>query len=87
MSGHLRHIPVRTCIVCRDKSGKRTLTRLVRTETGLTIDPSGKANGRGAYLCDDPACWKRAATSDVLAQALRTPLSVSDRDVIRQHAL
>lgn len=79
-----KHIPQRTCAVCRTTADKRTLTRLVRTPEGeVHIDPSGKRNGRGAYLCDDPACWDRALESDVLEKALRTTLSDADRDRIR----
>lgn len=85
MTVHVKHVPIRMCVVCRDKSGKRTMTRLVRTDHGLKIDTSGKANGRGAYLCDSPDCWKRVVTTDVLSQALRSPLTDADRDTLRQH--
>lgn len=81
-----KHVPIRMCAVCRDKSGKRTMSRLVHTETGLVIDLTGKANGRGAYLCDNSQCWQRAAQSDMLNHALRTVLTLSDRDSLRQHA-
>lgn len=87
MNSRPKHTPIRTCIVCREKSGKRTLTRVVRAETGLMIDPTGKAHGRGAYLCDNPACWQRAATTDVLANALRARLSAADRELIRQRVV
>ena len=77
---HQKHIPVRTCIVCRESSAKRALTRLVRTvDEGVQIDPTGKRNGRGAYLCSQPSCWQRALDSDVLAKALRTDLTEEDR--------
>jgi len=40
---------------------KRQLTRVVRTpDSGVLIDPTGKRNGRGAYLCDQAACWDKA---------------------------
>ncbi|MHB8629246.1 MAG: RNase P modulator RnpM [Aggregatilineales bacterium] len=79
-----RHVPQRTCVVCRATADKRTLTRLVRTaDDGVQIDPSGKRNGRGAYLCDQPACWRRAGDSDVLAAALRTTLTDADRERLR----
>ena len=79
-----RHVPQRTCVVCRSTAGKRTLTRLVRTpDEGVQIDPTGKRNGRGAYLCDQRTCWDRALDSDVLANALRTSLTDEDRERIR----
>ena len=79
-----KHIPVRTCVVCREKAGKRTLFRIVRTEHGIQIDPTGKMNGRGAYLCDRVDCWERAMKTDILSQALRTKLSDEDRIRLQQ---
>ncbi len=79
-----RHIPVRTCVVCREKAGKRALMRVVRTEQGVQVDSSGKLNGRGAYLCERENCWERAMTSDILNKALRTILTAEDREYLRQ---
>lgn len=76
---HPKHIPLRTCVVCREKGGKRTLTRVVRTDSGVQVDPTGKLNGRGAYLCERDACWQRASVSDVLEKALRATFSTEDR--------
>lgn len=76
--------PQRTCVVCRTTTNKRVLVRVVRTpDDGVQIDPTGKRSGRGAYLCDQPACWDRALDSDVLNKALRTTLTESDRERIR----
>jgi uncharacterized protein len=79
-----KHIPIRTCVVCREKNSKRALVRVVRTDQGLVVDPTGKRSGRGAYLCDDAACWERAVKSDVLAKALRVTLTETDRERLRQ---
>jgi len=79
-----KHVPVRTCVVCRDKAGKRDLMRVVRTEQGLQVDPSGKMNGRGAYLCDRESCWETAVKTDILAKALRMPLTEEDRERLRR---
>ena len=82
-----RHIPQRTCVACRDKEAKRSLTRIVRTPTGeIEIDPTGKRNGRGAYLCSDPRCWDKALTTPVLARALKTELTDDARDRLRAFA-
>lgn len=78
-----KHIPMRTCVVCRTQDAKRTLVRIVRTESGIQIDPGGKLNGRGAYLCSGERCWERAITTDVLERALRTTLTAEDRDRLR----
>ncbi len=74
-----RHIPVRTCVVCRTSADKRSLTRLVRAETGVVVDPTGKLNGRGAYLCANDSCWQRAVSTGVLEKALRATLTEEDR--------
>ena len=82
-----KHVPERMCVVCRDKGGKRTLTRVVRLSDGtIEIDPTGKKNGRGAYLCDNSACWQRAATTDVLGQGLRATLSSDTRAYLSAYA-
>lgn len=78
-----KHVPMRTCVVCRDKTGKRQLVRVVRTENGVQVDPSGKMNGRGAYLCERAECWQRAISSDVLAKALRVTLTAEDRERLK----
>lgn len=79
-----KHVPQRMCVVCRTTADKRALTRLVRLPDGVQVDPSGKMNGRGAYLCSNPDCWRQAAEGSVLAAALRTVLTEDDRLRIRE---
>ncbi len=57
--------------------------RIVRTEEGVRFDPTGKANGRGAYLHDKSSCWERALKGS-LAKALKTELSQMDIDHLTQ---
>jgi predicted RNA-binding protein YlxR (DUF448 family) len=67
-----RHEPVRTCVGCREEAGKRGLIRLVRGPDGaVTIDPSGGAPGRGAYLHDDGACFALARSRRALERSLK----------------
>lgn len=67
-----RHIPQRTCVACRQTGAKRQLVRVVRAPDGsVTIDPSGKQSGRGAYLCASPECWQAALKRGVLPRALK----------------
>ncbi|MBR4394173.1 MAG: YlxR family protein [Oscillospiraceae bacterium] len=64
---------MRQCIGCREKKPKKELIRVVRPPEGeVTLDFTGKSNGRGAYLCKDPACLKRAAKAKALEHALET---------------
>jgi predicted RNA-binding protein YlxR (DUF448 family) len=67
-----RHVPQRTCIGCRREAGKRGLVRIVRTEDQrVVVDPTGKARGRGAYLCALRPCWEKALKGGTIAYALR----------------
>lgn len=82
-----KHVPQRMCVVCRDHAAKRALTRLVRVGDGqVEVDPSGRKNGRGAYLCARPECWERALKGELLAKALNTTLPTAVRDHLRDHA-
>lgn len=70
-------------MVCREKTDKRRLIRIVRTPTnGVVIDSTGKQNGRGAYLCDKSVCWERAIKRNVLNNALKTTLSEREKEAI-----
>ncbi|HNT74612.1 MAG TPA: YlxR family protein [Anaerolineae bacterium] len=70
-----KHIPERTCIVCRQPRPKRELVRVVRTPEGdVLVDESGKKNGRGAYLCRQRCCWQQALKGNALNRALRINL-------------
>lgn len=67
-----RHVPQRTCIACREAKPKRELVRIVRTPSGaVRIDPTGKQSGRGAYLCQAPACWEAGLARGALLRALK----------------
>ena len=82
-----KHVPQRTCVICRETDAKRALTRLVRTEEGqIEVDPTGRKNGRGAYLCDKQACWQRAVTTPVLGKALKTTPTPESLIMIRDYA-
>jgi hypothetical protein len=66
-----KKIPIRTCVACREERPKRELVRVVRTTAGeVALDPSGKVNGRGAYLCPRLDCLKLAIKRKALHRAL-----------------
>lgn len=71
--------PQRTCVACRTTANKRELVRIVRSaENRIVPDPTGKAPGRGAYLCTNLACWEKGTNTGLLGKALRATLSGDD---------
>ncbi len=75
-----KHIPLRTCVACRETKPKRELLRVVRTPDGhVVIDATGKKSGRGAYLCARLSCWEQGVHRKRLEQELETTLSEEDR--------
>ena len=68
------------CVVCRTTRDKRTLIRVVRTaDRSMSVDPSGRRSGRGAYVCRDGTCGQRALAKGALSRALDVPLSADVR--------
>ena len=71
----VRKIPMRTCVVTKEKLPKQELIRIVRTDVGVIYDLTGKVNGRGAYLKKDKEVFERARKSKVLEKYLETTIS------------
>ena len=70
-----KKIPMRTCVITKEKLEKRDLLRIVRTPEGeVIVDPTGKANGRGAYLKKDVCVIKKAKTSKILERILEVSI-------------
>ena len=68
-------VPIRQCIGCRTQKPKNELIRVVRSPEGdVGLDFRGKAPGRGAYLCRDPQCLKKAVRSRALERALSSAI-------------
>ncbi|MEW6142791.1 MAG: YlxR family protein [Chloroflexota bacterium] len=84
-SAVVKHVPQRTCIVCRQIRGKRELVRIVYTDR-LEVDLSGKRPGRGAYLCRQQACWEGALAKGRLEHALRAKMTLTDKHTIEDYA-
>ncbi|WP_274940387.1 RNase P modulator RnpM [Chordicoccus furentiruminis] len=67
--------PERTCLGCRTVRPKSELIRVVRKPDGsIALDPTGRINGRGAYLCRNADCLRRALKSGALASSLKTAI-------------
>lgn len=70
-----KKIPMRQCMGCREMKPKRDLVRVVRSPEGeVSIDLKGKKSGRGAYVCPDRECLKKAVKSRALERALEVKL-------------
>lgn len=56
--------PLRQCIGCMEMKSKKELVRIVKNKLGeVSLDTTGKAQGRGAYICPDPECLKKTIKS------------------------
>ena len=76
----MKKIPMRTCVITREKLPKRELIRVVRTSDGVIVDTTGKVNGRGAYLKLDRDVIEKARSNKALDKHLevRVPDSIYD---------
>ena len=82
-----KHLPTRTCIACRKIRLKQDMIRIVRHPDGTVgIDSTGKANGRGGYLCQHFYCWQRALRrrASVLKYALKAELDIKTVKELKQ---
>lgn len=84
---HVPKAPQRTCIACRQEKGKRELIRIVRTpEQHVVLDPTGKANGRGAYLHPVRSCWEKALKGATIKNALKVSPAPDELQALRAFA-
>ena len=71
-----RKIPQRKCIVCGENKDKNDLIRIVKNkEEGIILDPTGKKNGRGAYICKEEKCINEARKKRKLEKVFKTEVS------------
>ncbi len=62
-----KKIPLRRCVACREMKGKKELLRVVKSPEGeIFLDRTGRMNGRGAYLCNNPECFMKARKTRAL---------------------
>lgn len=78
-----RKIPQRQCVGCREMKDKKALLRIVKTPEGeILLDSTGKKSGRGAYVCPDPECLKKARKSRALERAFATAIPAEVYDAL-----
>lgn len=71
----MKNLPERTCIGCNEVKLKKDLIRIVKNKEGqIFVDKTGKANGRGAYICDNIECLKKAIKTKRLERSFETQI-------------
>ena len=79
----VKKIPQRQCVGCREMKDKKALLRVVKSPEGeVSLDFVGKKPGRGAYVCHDVACLRKARTSRALERAFETTIPPEVYDVM-----
>ena len=84
-----KKIPMRQCVGCREMKAKKELVSVVRSPEGeISLDFRGKAPGRGAYVCTQTECLKRAIKSKALERGLdcQIPQEIYDQLLLRMEA-
>ncbi|MBO5295034.1 MAG: YlxR family protein [Clostridia bacterium] len=85
MEGKVKKIPMRQCLGCNEHKPKMELLRVVRSPEGeISLDFRGKKSGRGAYVCRDVKCLRRARKSGRIAKNLDCPISDAVYDAMEQ---
>lgn len=81
-------MPERTCIGCNQVKLKKDLIRIVKNKEGqIFIDKTGRANGRGAYICNNIECLEKAVKTKRLERAFQTPIESSIYEGLRGEML
>ena len=72
----MKKIPLRTCMGCNDKKPKKELIRIVKNKEGIiSLDKTGKQEGRGAYICNSVECLEKVVKSKRLEKVLEKEIS------------
>lgn len=80
----MKKIPQRTCVGCNTQKNKGDLIRIVINKEGdIFIDKTGRANGRGAYICNNPECLEKVIKSKRLERSFETKISDEIYDDLR----
>lgn len=69
-----KKIPMRQCVGCGEMKAKKELIRVIKTEKEVLLDTTGRKNGRGAYICANPECLKKARKSKGLERSLKASI-------------
>ena len=80
----MKKLPQRTCMGCNEKKDKKDLIRIVKNKNGeISIDKTGKQEGRGAYICNKVECLDKVIKSKRLEKVLETKISSEIYEALR----
>ena len=80
-----KKIPLRKCTGCGEMKDKRLMIRVVKTkEDTFFLDATGKANGRGAYICKDPNCLSLSLKNKGLERSFKTKIPMDIADSLKE---
>ncbi len=83
-----KKVPMRMCVGCGEMKDKKDLLRVLRTKEGeIFIDRTGKANGRGAYLCDSISCFQKAKKNKGLERSFKQMVAPEVYDSLEKEFL
>ena len=82
-----KKVPMRTCIACRTEKPKKELVRVVKFGDEIKLDLTGKANGRGAYVCNDKECIMKLKKQKMLNRAFSMEVKEEVYDCILEEFL
>lgn len=81
----MKKVPQRTCVGCKTQKNKNELIRIVINKDGnIFIDRTGKANGRGAYICNNSDCLEHAIKTKCIERNFETSISDEIYDELRK---
>lgn len=78
---------MRTCVACRSEKPKKELIRVVKYQEEISLDLTGKKNGRGAYVCNDKECIQKLKKQKLLNRTFACPVGDSVYDKIMEDFL
>ena len=80
----MKKLPQRKCVGCQETFSKRELIRIVKNEEGIFVDPTGKKNGRGAYLCKKQECLEKAYKRKNLERSFQCKVDEGVYDILKE---
>lgn len=82
-----KKVPMRKCIGCMESKPKKDLIRIANWEGNITVDFTGKAKGRGVYLCNNPECIEKAKKKNALQRSFQMNIDEATRERIFEELL